>query len=53
MAEHADFRRRAWLLAAELVAGKGEDGEAPALILLVERLQRGILRGETALARAV
>src|SRR4029077_20673609 len=40
-------------LGAELVAGKTKHGKALALIGLVQFLQAGVLRGETALARRV
>ena len=41
------------LLLAELVGGEGEYREAPALILLVDRLHALVLRRETALAGGV
>src|SRR5262249_34929316 len=41
------------LLRTELVAGKAQDGEAVVVEIFVERLQRSILRGESALAGGV
>src|SRR5579871_2520044 len=51
--ERADVCRRARLLAAELVAREAKDREPLVLIRLVEILQPGILRRESALARGV
>src|SRR5712691_10756767 len=53
LAERADFRGVARLLAAELVAGKAEHLESARAIFLAERLEGRVLRRETAFARRV
>ena len=53
LAEGADLRLAARLLAAELVARKAQDGQALWLELCVERFQPGILRSKAAFAGGV
>ena len=52
-AELFDLRVRARLLAAKLVARKTEHDQSLVLVFLVERLQRGVLRSESAFRRDV
>src|SRR3979490_701184 len=52
-AERRDLFRCAGLLAAELVAGHAEDGEAAVLEALGELLQAGVLWGQAAARRHV
>ena len=52
-AELLDLLVGAGLLMAELVAGEADDDESLVLILLVERLEAVVLRGEAALAGGV
>ncbi len=49
-AELRDLFIRSRLLAGEVVGGEAEDGEAAVFELLIERFERGVLRGEAALA---
>lgn len=52
-AEGPDLLGGAGLLAAELVAGHAEHGEAAVAVLLLEVLQARVLRGQAALGRHV
>src|SRR6185503_12621804 len=52
-AERRDLLGGAGLLAAELVAREPDHGEALLLVLLLDRLERGVLRREPALRRDV
>lgn len=45
--ERLDLRVRAWLLGAELVAGKREHDSATRVVLLMQSTQPGVLRRET------
>jgi len=49
-AELGDFLIGAGLLACEVVGGKAEDDEAAIFVLLIERFEGGVLRGEAAFA---
>src|SRR6185312_3002971 len=52
-AEIGDLFGVARLLRPELVAGEAQHHQAPVLVLAVERLEAGVLRGEAALAGGV
>src|SRR5581483_1683332 len=52
-AKFADLRSAARLLPAELVAGKAEHGKAARAILLLQRFEAFVLRGEAASTRGV
>jgi hypothetical protein len=52
-AELRDVGRGAWLLVAELVARNPDDGETALGVCLVQPLQGGVLRSETAAGRHV
>ena len=53
LAETANVWVRAWILAAKLIAGKSEQGQALACVVLVQFFQSGELGGEAAGTRGV